>query len=108
MNLSAYDEVKSCNKTTFVDIDRKRILTRDIKYRRYYKLLKRYNDASYDYYVAISDSKPDDTFYQTKIDTYNRVKIPIASIWNDIVISNNVELQLIEEQGDCDIYEIMF
>lgn len=116
MNLNAYDSVNNTiNKKTWLDVNKHQIITREIKYRRYFTLLKRYNpkNSIYDYFIAISDNKDENKkWYLTKRDDFGRIKLKITSIWKDLNLcyidkNTEVKLNLIEEQEDGEIYEIV-
>lgn len=114
MNLSAYDKVE--NKTdkgkTWVDIVNKRIVSREIKFRSYYTLLKRFNRylGTDDYYLACSDELITDTKCRNTIrDNYGRLKFNVGSIWKDSTLkdlsnNDNVSIKLVDKQEDGEVY----
>lgn len=116
MNLNVYDNVKEkLDKTkSWIDIKRQLLLSREIKYRRYCSLLKRYNKKtnSYLYYIAILD-KPDANKICSKvnIDNYGRVKINIKTIWKELEFTKlkrdtNIDIEYIENDDNGEIYQI--
>lgn len=116
MNLNAYDSVNNTiNKKTWLDVNKHQIVTREIKYRRYFTLLKRYNPTNliYDYFIALSDNKDENKkWYFTKRDDFGRIKIKINSIWDDLNLNDVnknaiINLSKTEEQEDGEIYEIV-
>ena len=116
MNLNAYDNItNNLDKTkTWIDIKKKTLLSREIKARPYYTLLKRYNPNtnSNTYFIAMLDS-PDvnKKCYLTRIDNYGRIKIKLTSIWKDIYLADcetncNVMVSLVESDKMGDIYNL--
>lgn len=114
MNLNAYDNViDQIDKTkSWIYIKKKQLISREIKYRRYNTILKRYNSKTkcYSYYIAMLD-EPDITKVCsiTKLDNYGRIKINIANIWNETSLRNidkdcNIDVQLYESTDDGDVY----
>lgn len=116
MNLNAYDDIKEkVDKTkTWVDIRKKTILSREIKYRPYVSLLKRYNTKCrvYEYYIALSLNRPlDKTSSKPLKDNYGRVKIRVGQIWtetslNELDKDNNIDIEFVEQQEDGEIYRL--
>lgn len=114
MNLNAYDNViEKIDKTrTWVDVSKKLLFSREIKYRPYVCLLKRYiprtNTTSY--YIALLDNPPVDRKYRhTIVDDYGRVKIKISDIWNEtglaqLVDNCNIMCDFVESDKDGEIY----
>lgn len=116
MNLNAYDSiVEKIDKTkTWIDIRKKTILSREIKYRRFTCLLKRYDVKTNitSYFIAMLDSPPKDRKYKLTVqDDYGRIKINISSIWKEtylIRLANNCNImcELVESDDDGEIYSI--
>lgn len=116
MNLNSYDNAieKIDKNKTWIDVRRKIIISREIKYRPYNCLLKRYNpNTNYNsYFIAMLDSPPTDRKYKkTNIDDYGRIKISIASIWKETYLAQcnsdcNIVCNLEESENDGDIYSI--
>lgn len=114
MNINAYDDIREkLDKTkTWVDIRKKQLFSREIKYRKYNCLLKRYDAKTNitNYYIAMLDNPPTDRKYNNTImDDYGRVKISISSIWKETYLARlssncNVCINLVESDEDGDIY----
>lgn len=114
MNLNAYDSIteKLDKDKTWIDIRKKTIFSREIKYRKFTCLIKKYlpKQNLYKYYVALLDSPPIDRKYKlTAMDDYGRVKINIASIWKETYLNRlgnncNICVNLVESDEDGDIY----
>ena len=121
MNLSAYDDsIITVDKTkTWINVRSKTLSSHQIKYRRYHCLLQRYHpiigidDNNYDYYIAMCDSPVKGrTFVHNYHNNNGRVRISLAPIWNNtslVKVSQdiNVEIRLVEEQDDGEIYQIV-
>lgn len=116
MNLNAYDNIKEkINKTkTWTDIKRKLLISREIKYRPYYSLLKRYDVQKnvVSYFIAMLDKPPlDKVSYNTMTDDYGRIKLNVSSIWDETYLNKletncNICCNLVETEYDGDIYLI--
>lgn len=116
MNLSAYDEIspKIDKNKTWVTVNNHHLLSREIVYRKYYTIAKRYNinNSDYDYFIITLDDKPENRNYGiVKYDNYGRIKISINSIWNEIISRNystdfNISIIHTEHTDDGDIYKI--
>lgn len=116
MNLNAYDNIKEKidKKKTWVDINKKLLLSREIKYRPYVCFLKRYDSEtnSYSYFIATLDNPIEDKDCKhTIIDDYGRFKLRLSSIWNETYLSQfksncNIMCELVEHDSDGDIYAI--
>lgn len=116
MNLNAYDNInETLNKNkTWVDIRKKIILSREIKYRKYTCVLKKYdpNTNIISYFIAMLDSPPENKNYKiTTQDNYGRIKINISNIWKETYLNNlknncNILCNLMETDIDGDIYSI--
>ena len=113
MNLSAYDTIKTIDKTkTWVDTRRWCLLSREIKYRKYYCISTRYNTntRSTDYYIILLDEEATDRkCKRTFVDSYGRIKISLKEIWTKcglINITENSNIILVPEENadDGDIY----
>lgn len=114
MNLNAYDNViEKIDKTkTWVDIRKKQLLSKEIKFRKYTCLLKRFDIRTNicKYFIAMLDEPPEDRKYKsTSVDDYGRVKIALASIWKDTYLAKlgsnvNICINLVESGEDGDIY----
>ena len=116
MNLNAYDSItEKIDKTkTWIDTKKCILLSREIKYRKYYVLSRRFNTElnTYDYFIILLDEKPTDRVsYQTRIDDYGRVKIRLYELYRESTLSNlekdiNISITKVEHQDDGDIYQL--
>lgn len=116
MNLNVYDNVtEKLDKTkTWIDIRKKILFSREIKYKKFTCLLKRYDSKTniYSYFIAMLNNPPENIKYKiTKQDDYGRIKISLASIWNETYLSQlesdcNIMCNLVESDEDGDIYSI--
>ena len=114
MNLNAYDNItETINKTkTWVDIRRKQLISREITYRPFTCILKRYNSTTNitSYFIALLDNPPKDrTYKRTILDDYGRIKINLSSIWKETYLNQlesncNVICELIESDRDGNVY----
>lgn len=114
MNLNTYDNIREkLDKTkTWVDIKRKQLISREIKYRPYYCILTRFNPKTniHSYYLAVLDKIPTDKMFRhTNHDDYGRVKINLSDIWKKTYLNNiksdiNIECKLVEEDNDGEVY----
>ncbi len=114
MNIVAYDTIKrNINKDkTWISVKYKRILSKEIKYRKYYTLLKKYNlqtNREY-FYLACSDNIFRDSKTEcTNLDNFGRCRFNIGSIWrksylSDIENDMNIHIKLVNKQDDGEIY----
>lgn len=116
INLNAYDSItEKIDKTkTWIDINKHQLLSREIKFRKYYVLSKRFNPELdiYEYFIILLNEKPTDRIsYQTKIDDYGRVKIRLYELYkesdlNYLTKDINININLIEHQDDGDVYQL--
>lgn len=116
MNLNAYDNIneKLDKHKTWYSPKFKRLYSREIKFRLFYKFLKRWNEAikRNDYFLALSIYNNDNSFSRADIDNYNRLKVSIPkeliedSILNSIVKDTNVEVKLVDDQVDGEVYQL--
>lgn len=118
MNLNAYDNVnEKIDKTkTWIDIEKNILYSREIKYRPYYSLMKRYDAKTgvVSFFIAMLDDwQGDKNIYNTRKDDYGRVKISLSplggqsSVINYLIhqsISCNIDIEHIEESDDGDVY----
>lgn len=117
MNLSAYDDsIVTVDKTkTWINYRSKTLSSHQIKYRNYHCLLQRYNPNTddYNYYIAMCDSPiKGRTFVHNYHNNNGRVRISLAPIWNNTSLvkvsqDTNIEIKLVEEQDDGEIYQIV-
>jgi hypothetical protein len=116
MNLNAYDNVteKLDKHKTWYSPKFKRLYSREIKFRMFYKFLQRWNESikRNDYFLAVSMYNSDGRFSITNKDNYSRLKFSIPkeviedSILNSIVEDANVEVKLVDNQPDGEVYQL--
>lgn len=114
MNLAAYDKVNNVFEDNWINFQYNRFYSRNIKYRRFFTILKRYNGSKYDYYLCFSDYQDDNTKWVNVQHYKTGVKVSIAEFTNvpafqNIEVTNNlgkVYLDEIEASIDCEIYLI--
>lgn len=116
MNLNAYDNVaEKLDKTkTWIDLRKKTIFSREIKYRPYTCLLKRYDAKTNtnSYFIAMLDNPQENKKCKsTTCDYYGRVKINISSIWKETYFTRlgsncNIVCKLVESDDDGEVYSI--
>lgn len=116
MNLNAYDNVKEelDKHKTWYSPKFKRLYSREIKFRMFYKFLQRWNESikRNDYFLAVSMYNTDGRFSITNKDNYSRLKFSIPkeviedSILNTITIDANVEVKLVDAQPDGEVYQL--
>ena len=116
MNLNAYDNVKEelDKHKTWYSPKFRRLYSREIKFRMFYKFLKRWNETikRNDYFLAISMYNTDGKFSIANRHNYGRLKVSVPkeviedSILNSIVEDTNVELKLVDNQVDGEVYQL--
>lgn len=116
MNLNAYDDISPVinKQKTWINIDKQQLLSREIKYRKYITISKRFNKdtGEHDYFIILLDECPTNrTFSFTKKDDYGRIKINLLPIWNECSLCSynkniNIELKHIEHSDDGDVYQL--
>lgn len=114
MNLNAYDDVtNSINKTrSWVDVNKKLLISREIKPRAYYSLLKRYDNKTnvISFFIAMLDKiDSNKVCNRVIVDDYGRVKIKLSKIWNECNLAQletncNICIELVESDDTGDIY----
>lgn len=112
INLNLYDNVvdKIDKQKTWIYIKNKVLFSREIKYKPYYFIGKRYYGNENFYFVILTDKPPEDRSYKrTILDSYGRVKISLASIWNasslkNIVDDCNINITIHQEDDDSVAY----
>ena len=93
-----YDIVKTNidKKKPFIDINRKNIVCRFRKNKKYYLVAKRYikeyND--YDYFIITTNENVEGT-KPIVIDDYGRTKFYIGSIWKELKITSDRNFNII-------------
>ena len=116
MNLNAYDNVKEelDKHKTWYSPKFRRLYSREIKFRMFYKFLKRWNETikRNDYFLAISTNNTDGRFSITNKDNYSRLKVSVPkeviedSILNSIVEDTNIQVKLVDNQVDGEVYQL--
>lgn len=115
MNLNSYDDaLTTIDRTkTWVNIKYHVIFSREIKYRAYYNISKRYNNTTgeHDYFIIVADYPLDERKWCDKIiDNYGRFKIYIPDdIYKSTILSTfekdtNINISHLEGDDICDIY----
>ena len=104
MNLAAYDKIdNNVNQSNcWIDVKRRKLVTKGLSKRRYYCISKRYDDKPSDRKVRIVD-----------VDSYGRQRFALGDIWNQTVLQYAtsdicVHLNTEATADDGDIYEIEF
>lgn len=115
MNLVAYDKVSS-NPTkskihTYSGFPY--IITREIKYRKYYCFVTRYEPTINDtilYLVLLDDNPPDRAVAKTRRDNYGRLKFNMSILAGKYNIPQskqvNIKLSIETQADDGDIYKL--
>lgn len=116
MNLNAYDDIteKIDRTKTWIDVNKHLLLSREIKYRKYYVLCKRYEPElkTYNYYIALIDHRQlDKPCFTTRKDDYGRVKIRLHDLYTDSDLQYlkhdvNISIKHIENEDDGDVYQL--
>ena len=116
MNLNAYDNVteKLDKHKTWYSPKFKRLYSREIKFRMFYKFLQRWNESikRNDYFLAISMNNTDGRFTIANNDNYGRLKVSVPkeviedSILNSMTVDTNVEVKLVDAQPDGEVYQL--
>ena len=116
MNLNTYDNVtrKLDKRKTWYPLKFKRLYSREIKFRMFYKFVKRWNETYKrdDYFIAVSMTNTDGKFSIANRDNYGRLKVSVPkeviedSILNSMTVDANVEVKLVDAQPDGEIYQL--
>lgn len=116
MNLNAYDNViDKVDKTkTWIDVKKHLLLSREMKYRKWCVLSKRFNTENncYDYFVILLDNPPQDRVaFNARLDDYGRVKIRLHEMYNEtdlqyLTKDTNVTIKHVEHEEDGDVYQL--
>lgn len=117
MNLNAYDNIKEelDKHKTWYSPKFRRLYSREIKFRMFYKFVKRWNETYKrdDYFIVIiSTNNTDGKFSIANRDNYSRLKVSIPkeviedSILNSMTVDTNVEVKLVDAQLDGEIYQL--
>lgn len=115
MNLNAYDPLETINDY-WIWIPYKRLYLKNLKYRKYYCLLCRYDRKyrDYDYFLYMSDNEIQINNAKTHCTNKNKsgtIKIDLAGVWKELNIdisygNKKVDVELVEENTDGEIYQI--
>ena len=114
INLNLYDDVveRIDKQKTWLNVKNKLLLSREIKYRRYYFIGKRYYNNDNFYFIITFDTPPENRqYHKLTMDDYGRVKIKLSSIWEstsllDVTTDCNISLTKVEEDDDSSAYYI--
>lgn len=116
MNINAYDNItEKIDKTkTWIDVNKHLLLSREIKFRKYYTLCKRYNPdlKIYEYFIILLDNKLSDRpCFNTRHDDYGRIKIRLHDLYLDSDLKYlehdvNISIKHIESEDDGDVYQL--
>ena len=116
MNLNAYDNIKEelDKHKTWYSPKFRRLYSREIKFRMFYKFVKRWNETIKrdDYFLAISTSNTDGKFSIANRDNYGRLKVSVPkeviedSILNSMTVDANVDVKLVDTQPDGEVYQL--
>lgn len=112
INLNLYDDVvENINRQkTWINVKNKVLISREIKYRQYYFIGKRYSGNENFYFVIVLSNPPENKSYKkTVLDDYGRVKISLKSIWNSTSLKNltddcNISIEVHQEDDDGTAY----
>ena len=117
MNLVAYDKISSTPTKSKIHTYSgfPYIITREVKYRKYYCFVTRYEPSFNDttLYLVLLDEKPSDrTVAKTRRDNYGRLKFNMSIVGNKYNIpvdkNNKIKLILETEADDGNIYKLEF
>lgn len=110
MNLNLYDNVKErIDKTkSWINAEYKLLFSREIKFRPYFSIMKRYDTEreTYDFFIAMMDFPVvNKTCKKSKKDKYGRTKIPLTSIWNERnFVDSNINVHLVDTSEEGEVY----
>lgn len=113
MNLSAYDNVEHKFETgTWVNPKFKRLYSTEIKYRKYFVFLQKYNTEleTTEYYLALTDELPKNYTYHFSIYTKDKVlKLNLKTVWDDsnfrnITDKSYLNYKLVQEDDNGEVY----
>lgn len=116
INLNKYDIIsnKVDKNKTWVDINKQLLLSREIKYHRFYILSKRFNydTNEYEFFIIMSDNKiPEAINSSTNKDDYGRIKLRINRIFNECGLNLlkedvNIHIECIDEDEESCSYKL--
>lgn len=117
MNLVAYDVLNTNinRKKTWINVSKKLILSREIKYRKYVAFGKRYDNEENKiiFFIIVLDDPPiDRPYHNLIIDDCGRRKISIKNIWDELGLYNlkndiNIGVKHTQNADDGDVYELI-
>lgn len=114
MNLSAYDKISGTptKSKLYISNNYPYIITREVKYRKYYCFVKRYEPSTEtnNLFLVLLDDKPEDRqVAKVRRDDYGRIKFNLSQARDVIgLVPNrniNIHLTLETEADDGDIYK---
>lgn len=120
MNLNIYDEVEEkIDKTkTWINVNRKELLSREIVFKQYYLLAKQFSPKTktYLWFLILVDDKPENEeiakrFKRTHKDNFGRIKIKVANIWDKTSLTTlkqdaNINIKIDEQDDIGEIYQL--
>lgn len=115
MNLAAYDKVSGTPTKSKIHTYSgfPYIITREVKYRKYYCFVTRYEPTINDtilYLVLLDDNPPDRPVARTRRDNYGRLKFNMSILANKYNIPQskqvNIKLSRETQADDGDIYKL--
>lgn len=117
MQFTTYDKTNSrkLDRTkSWINIKYKQIFSAEIKYNKYYQLIKRFEPKynTTEYFVAFMNNSDEDT-KSCRVDDYGRTKFSIADIWKELNLDKlttdtNINLEYVESIDDVDVFKIGF
>ena len=122
MNLTMYDKIDekvNKNKTWFEPLKRL-LISRNIKYRKFYTFRKRYNKNTQtdDYFLIVSNNNMDDggelidDCNLTKVDDYGRLKFLVPmKVYQESILSNlkdntNIDFSIYNSEDELEVYKL--
>lgn len=113
INLNAYEIPQKLDKTkTWININKQQLLSREIKFRKYYIITTKFDvvENICKIYLIVSDNN--DIFYNfnlTKTDDYGRIKINLAEHYAVLNLDKynknvNISVKYIEGDNESDVY----
>ena len=115
MNLAAYDKISGTPTKSKIHTYSgfPYIITREVKYRKYYCFVTRYESIINDtilYLVLLDDNPPDRAVAKTRRDNYGRLKFNMSILAGKYNIPQskqvNLNLSLETQADDGDIYKL--
>lgn len=116
MSVTEYENVeqKLDRSKTWINIKYRKIFSREIIYKEYYSINKRFNKDlnEYEYYLITYDVPPlNQKVYKTYVDNWGRKKYWVDSIWNESNIQyynkdTNIEVKIVEKADTYIVYKL--